>query len=48
MRQPSEDELEDYRQQDAEERYEKLQARQISTELQKERTDPGYVASWRE
>jgi hypothetical protein len=46
LRKPSEDEMEDYRQQDAEDRYERSQKRKLSDEVERQRRDPGYVPSW--
>jgi hypothetical protein len=46
MRQPSEEEVADYRQEEAENRYERTQQRKLNNELDIQRRDPGYVPSW--
>jgi hypothetical protein len=48
MREIGEDEMADYRQQEAEERYEKKQSKLLSSEMEKERRDPGYVSFLRD
>lgn len=46
MRNIHEDEMEDYREQEREERYEKARQRKIADEAWRARMDPGYVPSW--